>query len=216
MLEFRRLNALGHKENMTSQSSITQWLDQVKDGDGHAVQKIWERYFSRLVRMARKKLKDAPRRVADEEDVVIMAFDSFFRGAEAGRFPKLEDRDDLWQVLVMITARKAINQVQHDRRQKRGGGQVRGESVFLADLSDEERAGIDQVVGSDPSPEFASQVTDQCEELLKQLGDDTLERIALAKFEGYTNDEIAAQLDVRTRTIERKLRTIREIWSVEN
>lgn len=200
---------------MTAEGSITQWLDQIKDGEDAAVQRIWERYYRRLVGMARKKLQDTPRRVSDEEDVVVDAFASFCRGAEAGRFPKLNDRQDLWQVLVMITARKAINQIKHDFRQKRGGGQVRGESVFLGGMSDEDRAGIDQIVGQEPTPEFAAQVSGQCEELLQQLGDQTLVSIALAKLEGYSNDEIAAQLDVRTRTIERKLRTIREIWATE-
>lgn len=200
---------------MTAEGSITQWLDQIKDGEDAAVQRIWERYYRRLVGMARKKLQDTPRRVSDEEDVVVDAFASFCRGAEAGRFPKLNDREDLWQVLVMITARKAINQIKHDFRQKRGGGQVRGESVFLGGMSDEDRAGIDQIVGQEPTPEFAAQVSGQCEELLQQLGDQTLVSIALAKLEGYSNDEIAAQLDVRTRTIERKLRTIREIWATE-
>ena len=92
---------------------------------------------------------------------------------------------------------------------------MRGESAFHANLTDEERAGIDRVVGTEPTPEFAAQVSEQCEELLAKLGDETLERIAIAKLEGYTNDEIAAQLGVRTRTIERKLRTIREIWAAE-
>lgn len=200
---------------MSTEGSITQWLDQLRDGDSEAVQQIWERYYRRLVGMARKKLRDTPRRVADEEDVAVDAFDSFFRGAEAGRFPKLNDREDLWQVLVMITARKAANQLKHDFRQKRGGGRVRGESVFLAGFSDDERAGIDQVVGQEPTPEFAGQVGSQCEELLQRLDDETLVKIALAKLDGYTNDEIAAQLDVRTRTVERKLRTIREIWSAD-
>lgn len=199
-----------------SPGSITQWLHRLKQGDSLAVQKIWERYFLRLVGLARKLLKDTPRRAADEEDVVITAFDSFCRGAENGRFPKLDDRDDLWQVLMMITARKAVNQIKHEFRQKRGGGKVHGESGFLPNTPDDERGGIDQVVGTTPSPEFASQIAAQCDELLKQLGDETLERIALAKLEGYTNDEIAEQLGVRTRTVERKLRIIREIWAEEN
>lgn len=201
---------------VSSQGSITQWLDKVKEGDGDAVHVIWQRYFHRLVGLARSKLRDAPRRIADEEDVVVAAFDSFCRAAEEGRFPDLKDRDDLWQILVMLTARKAANQLKHDFRQKRGGGNIRGESAFHANLTDEERFGIDQVAGAEPTPEFAEQVSEQYEELLAQLGDETLERIAIAKLEGYTNEEIAAQLDVRTRTIERKLRTIREIWAAES
>lgn len=200
---------------MNEHGSITQWIESIRDGGSLAPVELWNRYYHRLVGLARRKLKDAPRRVADEEDVALEAFHSFCRGAEAGRFPKLDDRDDLWQVLVMLTARKAANQLKHDFRQKRGGGQVRGESVFIQVGSEQERAAIDQVVGSEPTPEFAADVAEQCQELLCQLDDETLQTVAVAKMEGYTNDEIAEQLGVKTRTVERKLRIIREIWSSE-
>ncbi|QDU28867.1 ECF sigma factor [Anatilimnocola aggregata] len=195
-----------------TENSVTLWLQELQAGESVAAGRIWERYYERLVRLAAQKLRSAPRRMADEEDVVLNAFDSFYRGVNGGRFPQLDDRDDLWQVLVMLTARKAINQAKHDQRQKRGGGQIRGESVFIG-ANDEPMAGIDQVVGGEPTPEFAQQVGEDFEELLASLNDDMLRRIALAKLEGYTNDEIAAKFDVRTRTIERKLSLIRELWA---
>ena len=73
---------------MNNPGSITQWLDQVKQGDSLAVQAVWNRYYHRLIGLARKKLRDTPRRVADEDDVVIAAFDSFIRGVEAGPISK--------------------------------------------------------------------------------------------------------------------------------
>lgn len=199
---------------MQEQGSITQWLEQARHGDSVAVHAIWDRYYQRLIGLARKKLQDTPRRMSDEEDVVVVAFDSFLRGVNAGRFPKLNDRDDLWQVLVMLTARKAVNQMKHQGRQKRGGGNVRGESGIQSPNSEEECAAIDQVVGGEPTPEFAAAITEQIDVLLEQLGDDALRMVAIAKMEGYTNDEIAADLGVKTRTVERKLRIIREIWSL--
>lgn len=201
------------KSEMDTHGSITQWLELVRQGDSQAVQEIWNRYYQRLIGLARTKLKGSPRRVADEDDVVTVAFDSFLRGAAAGRFPRLDDRDDLWQVLVMLTARKAVNQVKHEQRQKRGGGHVRGESALKNEDASDSLAGIDQVVGSEPTPEFAADVTEQVEDLLARLDDETLQGVAIAKMEGYTNDEIAERIGVKTRTIERKLRIIREIWS---
>src|SRR5919206_1363508 len=117
--------------SMRPEASVTQWIDRLKAGDPDAAQKLWERYFRRLVRLARQKLRAAPRRAADEEDVALSAFDSFCRGLERGRFPQLQDRDDLWRLLVVITARKAVDQVQHEARAKRGGGPVQGESVLV-------------------------------------------------------------------------------------
>src|SRR5947209_3964759 len=110
---------------MASDGSVTRWLKQLQVGDPAAVQQLWERYFPRLVGLARKKLQDAPQRLADEEDVALSAFHSFCRNAEQERFPHLLDRDGLWRLLVVITARKAAHLLRAEGRQKRGGGACR-------------------------------------------------------------------------------------------
>ena len=46
---------------------------------------------------------------------------------DRGRFPQLRDRNNLWGLLVLITARKAVNLAKHERRQKRGGGRAAAE-----------------------------------------------------------------------------------------
>ena len=98
------------------EGSVTRWLHELVAGDQAAAQELWNRYFQRLVGLARSKLRGAPRRAADEEDVALSAFDSFCRGAEQGRFPRLDDRDNLWRLLVVITERKACDLVQHEGR----------------------------------------------------------------------------------------------------
>jgi RNA polymerase sigma factor (sigma-70 family) len=195
-----------------SDDHVTLWLGQMTGGDPMAIQRIWETYYDRLVRLARKKLGETNRRVADEEDVALSAFHSFCQGAAAGRFPRLDDRHDLWKVLVTITARKASAQMRHGHRQKRGGGAVRGESVFAGADSDH-AVGIGQVMGEEPTPEVAAMVAEQCEHLLNCLDNESLRQIALLKLEGYTNEEIAERLDCAPRTVERKLGRIRELWS---
>src|SRR5439155_2313361 len=129
-------NSCARGEPMPPSGSVSCWIDQLKIGDAAAAQPLWERYFQQLVRLARKKLQGVPRGAADEEDVALNAFDSFCRGAQQGRFPKLEDRDDLWQLLILITARKALDLRRHEFRQKRGGGRVQREM----DLSEEDAA----------------------------------------------------------------------------
>jgi FixJ family two-component response regulator len=42
----------------------------------------------------------------DAEDVLVSVFDRFFRAAQEDRFARLDDRDDLWQLLLMLTERK--------------------------------------------------------------------------------------------------------------
>src|SRR5215831_9625648 len=106
---------------MTGEGAITAWLGKLVGGDRQAAEHLWRRYFHRLVGLARNKLRDAPRRVADEEDVALSAFDSFCRRAEKGDFPDLTDREGLWALLLTITARKAFHLVRDQQRLKRGG-----------------------------------------------------------------------------------------------
>jgi RNA polymerase sigma factor (sigma-70 family) len=198
---------------MSSTGSVTTWIGQLQAGDRAAAQHLWERYFPRLVGLARKKLRGVRCRAADEEDVALSAFDSFCRAAEQGRFPRLSDRDELWAVLVCITARKSLDLRDHERRKKRGGGRVEGESVLDGLLGDEDRAaGIAQVVGSEPTPELAAQVAEEFRRLLERLPTEELRSIALWKLEGYTNAEVARRLDCAEVTVERRLQVIRAVW----
>jgi DNA-directed RNA polymerase specialized sigma24 family protein len=190
--------------------SVTQWIRGLKAGDAAAVQKLWEGYFERLVSLARGKLQAVPRRAADEEDVALSAFASFCRGAEQGRFPDLSDRDDLWQLLVLLTGRKAVNLARHERRQRRGGGRVRNASALAGD-----GPGLADLVGREPDPEFAALVAERCRQLLEALGDPVLQAIAVWKMEGQTNAEIAARIERSVGTVERKLQLIRRLWQAE-
>ncbi len=99
--------------------SITIWLKKLIAGDPAAAQPLWDVYFARLVALARARLRFVPRGAADEEDVALSAFDSFCKAVAAGRFPRLDDRDDLWQVLFVITTRKAIGLAHHETCAKR-------------------------------------------------------------------------------------------------
>jgi DNA-directed RNA polymerase specialized sigma24 family protein len=192
------------------------WLEQLQAGDSAAAQQLWQRYVERLIRLASRKLGDLPRRVADEEDVALSAFHDLLRGVEDGRFSRLDDREDLWQVLVMLTERKAIGLRRHVQAEKRGGGQVRGESVLAADFPLISAApGIGQLPGCDPTPQIAAQVQEESSRLYRLLEDDTLRQIARGKLEGFTNAELARQLGLSLRAVERKLQLIRRQWAQE-
>lgn len=198
---------------MTSEGSVSQWIAGFKAGDEAAAQWLWERYFAQLVGLCHKRLSGHPRRAADEEDVALSAFASFLKGAQQGRFPRLHDRDGLWRLLVVIAARKVVDQREHDSRQKRGEGKICGESVLTNNTSSTGGNAIDQVVGREPTPEFAASVVEEYERLLEGLTDPTLRSITMLKMEGYTNAEIADRLGCVRRTVERKLRVIRKRWA---
>jgi DNA-directed RNA polymerase specialized sigma24 family protein len=200
--------------SIDDKGSVSHWIDDLQTGRGDvAARQLWERYFDRLVHLARGRLKDLPKGSADEEDVALSAFDSFCKGAADRRFPRLGGRDDLWRLLVTITARKAAAQADRECRLKRGGGRVLDEAALGGESFGV--GGLAAVVGNEPSPEFAAQIADELRRLLGELRDDPLRQIALLRMEGYRNEEIAARLDCSLRSIERKLDLIRQLWTWE-
>jgi RNA polymerase sigma factor (sigma-70 family) len=189
--------------------SVTTWIGLLRSGDHEAAQRLWERYFGRLVEIARGKLHGVLRRAADEEDVALSAFHSFCQAAQ--RFPRLTSRDDLWQILVMLTARKAYALRRQQQALKRGG---------TADADGPRAAGIEAVeleelIGDEPTPEFAASIAEQFEALLARLPEAELRQVARLRLEEYTTEEIAAQLGVAERTVRRKLVLIRSYWENE-
>jgi RNA polymerase sigma factor (sigma-70 family) len=197
---------------LDDQGSISVWLEQVKAGDRQAFRKLWERYFAQLVGLVRKRMRSSPARIVDEEDVALSAFNSFYDGIVHGRFPRLEDREDLWQVLLLLTRQKAINMGRHESRQKRGGGKVQ----HLSALANPDASSADifaELVGSEPAADFAAEVVEECRRLLDGLKDERLRELAICKMEGYSNEEIAARTRCSVATVERKLKLIRTLWS---
>lgn len=182
--------------------SVTHWLGQLKAGDPAAAGPLWRRYFPKLVAHARARLANFPRRIADEEDVALSAFDSFCRDAAAGRLPRLDDRDDLWRVLLLITGQKAVDLVRRESAEKRGAG-----AGAASDLA--------SIAGTEPTPEFAALVADEFRRLLDMLPDADLKALAVWKLEGHSNEEVAARWGCVPRTVERRLKVIRSLWAGE-
>jgi DNA-directed RNA polymerase specialized sigma24 family protein len=181
------------------EGSISKCLIVLKGGDDRvevdaAVKVIWEQYFDRLVRLTRACLRHAPRASRDEEDVALSAFNSFCSRAADGRFPRLDDRGDLWRILMTIAARKAAEL-------------LRRPAVSVQDV-----AALDQIIGKEPTPEFAATVADEVRRLLDALPKDSYRAIALKKLEGCTSEEIAHGLGCSTKNVEYKLKNIRATW----
>jgi len=200
---------------MSTDEDITQLIGQVRQGDGRAAERIWELYFGQLVRLAARRLNTMSKRDSDEEDVALSAFHSFWKRAADDRFAQLENRDDLWRLLVTITRRKSSSFIKYHTAAKRGGGKTRGESVFNAGGDSDHAMGIEQIPDEAPSAEVADGVFSTCTDLLDSL-DDQLRRVALLRIEGYTNAEIAERLGMAVRSVTRKIALIRQKWEEAN
>src|SRR5271166_2747809 len=140
---------------MESPGSVTLWIDQLKAGAREAAQPLWDRYFHQLVQRIRRRLAAGSPRGADEEDVALSAFKSFYRAAENGRFPQLNDRDDLWQLLLVLTDRKTCDLMQLERRQRRGRGRVADEAALGQGDSTVDQP-LAALAGQEPTPAFTA------------------------------------------------------------
>jgi DNA-directed RNA polymerase specialized sigma24 family protein len=195
---------------------VTHWLERLRAGDVDAAEVLFRAYFERLARLARQHLCESKRRMADEEDVALGAMDSFFRGVAAQRFPRLNDRTDLWRILLTLTLYKARDLARHENRERRGGGKV-APAVDLLDLASESGAGnaLDRFASPEPPPDLAVCFAEEVRNHLDNLPGDDLRQVALARLEGCTVDEVADKLHMSRRAVERKLHIIRKVWQGE-
>lgn len=189
-------------------NSVTQLLVQANGGDEAAAFEIWERYFTRLVALVAKRLPDGVGRMMGPEDIASTALDCLLRGAKEGRFRKLHNRDDLWQILVMIAVRRTCTVIRDD------GRHAGGESKLLSSSTDSDnfRKGIVNRIDRSPTPDSLVVLQDTFDQLNQEL-DAQQQAIVRHRLAGHTNDEIAEKLGVVTRTIERKMKLIRTTWA---
>lgn len=200
---------------MSESGSVTKLIQRVKEGDRAAAQELLARYLRRLLGFARAKLRGRKLRAADEEDVVQSVLLGFYLGAEAGQYSQCQDRDDLWHLLAKITERKVQKLVRHEDAKKRRRPVEEATSSPAGQDTPLAGAKAKQPVDPHMSPDLEVAAGEQVERLLARLKDKQLISIAVFKWDGYSNEQIAAMLGCSARTIQRKIRLIRTIWGEE-
>ena len=178
--------------------SVALLMEALRSLDSRAATSLWQRYFPKLRRVARQKLGPQNAGPFDSEDVALSAFDGFCRAVQEGRYPELNDRESLWALLVQITRQKAKDYRAREMAQKR--------------TNPREEAVLDSLAGNVAPPDIEMIMAEECERLLGCLPDENLVKVALLKLEGWTNDEIAVELNYTRRTIQRMLSVVRGVW----
>jgi len=187
--------------------SVTMLFRDVCAGSPEALQPLWDKYFPRLMQLARRTLGDGRQRIAGADDAVQSAFFTFWQQADAGKLDDDLRRDNLWALLSVMTVRKARRQLRKEGAQKRGGDAQRLDGDVLQQLPGPEAQNAFQTL----SPQEFDLLS---EELLNMLAD-PLREFAFLKLMGHTNREVAESLRCTERTVERKLRLIRLAWEAE-
>jgi DNA-directed RNA polymerase specialized sigma24 family protein len=190
--------------SVSAEGSISGLIEGMRSGNDMAAQLIWARYSPRLAALAAERLPVWLRCAVDSDDVANSAIYSVILGLKEGRFPDLHDRDGLWALLACITVRKAIKEVASASRQKR--------------LAPKRRVPLEEgIKAPEHSPDLRVMAAEGFEILIERLRlkDEVLATVALLKFEGYTNEEIARRLGCSCRRVARKLELIRKTWETE-
>ncbi|MBL8898929.1 MAG: hypothetical protein JNM84_14915 [Planctomycetes bacterium] len=186
---------------MALDQAITNWLVHLERGEGEAAERLWQQYFEQCCRLARARIAAPLRREHDAEDVASSALRALCAGVEAGRFDRLESRNDLWRLLATITIRKASNAA----RRRTCRPEVGESALGVGESGPLPFQGLsDQRVLADWSA--------TCDELIERL-EPKLRDVALLRLQGFTNPEIAERLERSVKTIERYLGLIRLEWS---
>ena len=197
-------------DNKDAQQTL---LQRAVAGDEDAITNIVNQSMDRLRRSISNRLPAGLRRHTDEDDVAQSVMKSFIRGLrQEGHFKRLNDTNDLWQILGMLTNKKLITHLRRHHAQKRGAGKVRGDSMFQRPDEDSVAPGFESVPDQNiPVVDEFVQIED-LDQLLALLESDVLKNIALLKLEGYEHVEIADRLDISVRSVGRKMQIIRDAW----
>ncbi len=181
---------------MSRDASVTMWINAVRQGDASAAEHLWRRYFQQLMAQARVRMTNVDRTGYDEEDAAISTFHILCTKLQEGHYASLSDRDELWQLMLTVLIRKVGRRVKYQQASKRSIART-GQVGFS----------VDELPAA-----TSDEISEECFELIALLNDSNLEQVALLKFEGYTNEEIAAKLNRTRRTIQRMLNLIRNLW----
>lgn len=190
---------------MNDPGSISEWISLFRDsGNEVAALKLWDRINPRVRELSRRWIQKMGMPVSfDEDDVTISVFAAFCERLRSQQLPELRDREGLWRLLILMTARKANDYAKIARAKKRTH-ETEGLDVGLDAIS--------ELRDTQMEPSLEVMMEEQCQAMLKNLGDPILEAIVLLKLEGYSNVEIAERMQYSRRTVQRMLGLVKDIW----
>lgn len=196
---------IGTFQMTTEPGSITQWLQRLHAGEADAAEEIWNRYYPRVVRLAALQLIKSDDRSIDEEDVAQSTFRTVYLAVMNGKYPDIEDRRDLWRLLLVST----LNRV---RRHHRDSHTLKRSVNELVTQDQSRRRLIMEISGPDAQAEMA----DLIETLFRRLDQEDptgeLRQIALLKLEEHSASAIARRLKRRKNHVLQRIRLIRILW----
>lgn len=182
-------------------------VEQCRAGSDSAASELFNRYVSRLMAVARRRISERMNARVDPEDVVQSVFRTFFTRLKEDQFEIVGD-DDLSKLLVRITLHKTLRQIAFHRAARR-------DPNHEAPQGDVTRQDILQVMGKEPTPITVIAFMDQLDHFLNRLTPDE-QQILTLRLQGYSTEEIAKQTNSYDRKIRRVLDRVKAVVKEED
>jgi DNA-directed RNA polymerase specialized sigma24 family protein len=181
-------------------------IRRVQDADDSAFRKFWQEWHDVLERYANGCYRGTTHIPRDGEGAVQSAMFSLWKGRMDRRF-EFDDESGLIRLLFTLVRRKVIKQSRLARTRRRGGGVTH----VRLETEDNEGRAVDPV-DSQLTPAELAETKDELHRLFSLLDDSILQRIAILKMEGHTDQAVADALKRSRAMVARKLALIRRIW----
>jgi len=184
--------------------SVSGWIAKMRQGDAIAISNLVARYFRKISQFADSKLRRGVRVTDDGEDIAISVLQTITQNSADGQFPDLQDRDDLWLLMIVIAQHQVIDRQRTVRR--------RAPMHTMTDMLETYNTDLDAFLGHHDSHEKAMEIIECWEDLLKSLPDERNREVAKLKMLGYSNRKISETLEMVPRTVDRKVKMIADLW----
>lgn len=189
-------------------------LVRLKSGDKEAANEVIGLFFDRVARAARRRLKQRRLRGSDSQDIAASVFESLWEKIDLQQIQEdqLNSPDEFWRLLCTMIRFKTEDHVRRENAEKRGGGEVRGESVFLR-LDQESHPGLANHAHDGLTGCEIVALKDCHDQMMNLLGDEVLQELVTLRMENYKVTEIAEHFGKSDRWVKRRLADVREKWA---
>jgi len=189
--------------------SVSHWLTKSDVLDvSTGAQLLWLRFGVRLVRLARRQLRQANDPAYEAEDLALSTLGAYLLNPLSQDSWRPANRHQLWDLLATISLNKSRNLRKSLARNKRY-------SAIKTSVNSQDKMHLLQDRSTN-SPELVAILADQCEFLLRVLDqqDPTgeLKTIALMRLDGTSQSKIAKALGYTRFTVAARINLIQAIW----
>lgn len=187
---------------MPPKETFSQVMHELQSGNGGA-EKVYERFVTRLIGLAKTRLQNRFRGHVDPEDVVQSVFRSFFLRHAKGQYA-FDGWNSVWALLANITVNKCAGTAVRLEAAKRD---VRRE-VHGAAMDAELPLKI-KYFNREPTSEEAAILHETLTQLMSRWNTRQQSIISL-KLQQYTNEEVAERVGCTERTVYRLMKKVRQ------